>query len=70
MYDWQYNYQTRAAAAGLVKPLGTTRLALAKESFRWRAAANFNKIPVNVTETQSLDVFRNKLKTWIQENIR
>ena len=69
MYDWHYNYRTRAAAAGLVKPVGTARLTLAKDSFRWRAANNFNRIPVNITETNSLDSFKNKLKTWIRENV-
>ena len=57
------------AAAGLVKPVGTTRLALAQESFRWWAAANVNRIPVDITETNSLDSFKNKLKTWIRDNI-
>ena len=69
MFDWRYNYRTRAAAAGLVKLVGTARLALAQDSFRWRAAANFNKIPVNITEIISLDSFKKSLKTWIMENI-
>ena len=69
MFDWRYNYRTRAAAAGLVKPVGTARLALAQDSFRWRAAANFNRIPVNITEIISLDSFKKSLKTWIMENI-
>ena len=49
------------SSGGRAGQAGTTRT-LAKGSFSWQAAPNFNRIPVNISETLSLDVFKNKLK--------
>ena len=69
MFDWTYVHRTRAAASGIVKPIGIPKLCLTKESFRWRASSDFNNLPENIRNCESIGVFKLKLKAWVQENV-
>ena len=69
MFDWEYGRATRAAAAGLVKPVGLPRLALARDSFRYRAPELFNQLPVSVRHCDTVQSFKLAAKKWIQDHI-
>ena len=69
MFDWTYSRQTRSATSGLVKPIGTARLSLSKDSFRWRAATTFNSLPDEVRNCATISLFKSKLRQWIRDNV-
>lgn len=46
-----------------------TRLTLAKQSFCFRGAELWNKIPEEIRNCRKIGEFKVKLKTWIRENI-
>ena len=61
----EFPYNTRLAQSEAVR-MGSDfqcRLDLTKRSFMNRATISFN-------QTQKIEVFKKKLKTWVQENIR
>ena len=69
MFNWEYNYETRQAEAGVVKPLGVPRLDVSKQSFRYRAAEMYNKMPRELTSYDSVNMFKTAVKSWIIDNI-
>ena len=69
MFNWEYYYETRQAEAGVVKPLGVPRLDVSKQSFRYRAAEMYNKVPVELTNYDSVKMFKTAVKSWIIQNI-
>ena len=69
MFNWNYSHQTRAATSGIIKPIGTAHLSLAQNSFRWRAAVAFNSLPEHLRSSQSIEVFKSKLRLWVKENV-
>ena len=69
MFNWDYNYETRQAEAGVVKPRGVPRLDVSKQSFRYRAAEMYNKVPRELTNYDSVNMFKTAVKSWIIHNI-
>ena len=69
MFSWSYQYNTRQAESGHIRLEGRPRLELSKDSFRWRAAHQFNQLPADVRNSATLEKFKVKAKTWIMENI-
>jgi len=43
--------------------------ALNLKSFRFRAVSNWNRLPLQLRQTQDVAKFKSILKIWIQENI-
>ena len=69
MFTWEYNYNTRQAEAGAVRPIGIPRLDITRKSFRYRAAEMFNKLPIEMMSYSSITMFKTAVKSWIVGNI-
>ena len=68
MDSYVYLQQTRQATSGAVKPIGIPKLDIAKNSFRWRAAETYNKIPLEVIKMEDSNKFKKEIKSWIMNN--
>ena len=68
-FSWTYNYNTRQASGGLIRLRGKPRLELSKQSFRWRAANQFNQLPDTIRTSPTLASFKSTVKAWIRENV-
>ena len=42
---------------------------LANRSFRWRASKQWNKLPINLRHSESVQTFKKSLKIWIKANV-
>ena len=63
--------RTRQTDSNLLR-IGTHtdyNLELAGNSFRWRTAQQWNNLPVNLRNSQTIGEFKSKLKMWIMENV-
>ena len=69
MFSWSYQYNTRQAESGLIKHPGKPKLDISKNSFRWRAAKDYNQLPVEIRASPTIASFKSRLKGWIKENI-
>ena len=69
MFNWSYQYNTRQAEGGLIKLVGKPKLDITKNSFRWRAANEYNQLPLEIRKSLTLCSFKLKAKAWIQENV-
>ena len=69
MFSTKYNCDTRHARRALLRPTRNCELDLSEESFRWRAAKDFNALPLSVRKSSSLKTFKIDVKKWITENI-
>ena len=67
--SWNYQYRTRQAESDLVHPLGIPRLEISKNSFKWRAAQQYNQLPTHVRKSMSIQSFKLQVKTWIKTNV-
>ena len=69
MFSWTFNYNTRQAVGGLIRLVGKPKLDITRNSFRWRAANQFNQLPAEIRKCPTLANFKIKAKTWIKENV-
>ena len=69
MFSWTYNYNTRQAVGGVIRLVGKPKLDVTKNSFRWRAANQYNQLPAEIRRCQTLESFKSNAKTWIKENV-
>jgi hypothetical protein len=69
MFTWSYEVNTRQAASGQIRQTGRPRLDITKDSFRYRAADQYNQLPIEVRNSENLRTFKFKAKAWIQDNI-
>ena len=69
MFNSSYKYNTRQAEGGLIRLVGKPRLEVSRNSFRWRAANQFNQLPAEIRTCTSLASFKFKAKSWIQKNV-
>ena len=67
--SWSYQYRTRQADSGLIKLMGKPRLDVTKNSFKWRAATQFNQFPLEIRKLENILDFKSRTKTWIKANI-
>ena len=67
--SWTYPYLTRQAETGLIRVINKPKLELAKNSFRWRAANYFNKLPLDIRTCSKSEEFKVKVKPWILGNV-
>ena len=42
---------------------------LARKSFKYRSTRQWNQLPLNVRNAETLKEFKNQLKTWVLENV-
>ena len=69
MFSWYYKYNTRQAEGGTIRLIGKPKLELTKNSFRWRAANQFNQLPDEIKTCNSLESFKLSAKKWINANV-
>ena len=69
MFSWTFNYNTRQAVGGLIRLVGKPKLDITRNSFRWRAANQFNQLPAEIRTYPTLASFKIKAKTWLTENV-
>ena len=69
MFSWTYIYNTRQAVGGVIRLVGKPRLDVTKNSFRWRAANQYNQLPAEIRRCQTLASFKTNAKTCIKENV-
>ena len=69
MFSWSYQYTTRQAESGLIKLKGRPRLDITRNSFRWRAAEQFNSLPEIIRNSTRIFTFKKEAKKWISQNI-
>ena len=69
MFSWTFNYNTRQAVGGLIRLVGKPKLEITRNSFRWRAANQFNQLPAEIRKCPTLATFKTKAKIWIKENV-
>ena len=69
MYDWKYVYPTRQESKGLIKPIGTPRLSISQNTFKWTAANYYNSLPQTITSIKEMSNFKRDLKTWVMSNV-
>ena len=50
-------------------PTFGTRLELTRNSFRWRGAALYEALPVEIRKEQKLNRFKKNLNVWVKANI-
>ena len=67
--SWSYQYRTRQAESGLVKMVGRPRLEITRNSFRWRAANQYNQLSADIRNSETLVIFKLRVKTWIKINV-
>ena len=63
-----HNYDTRANS-GLNLKLKSTKLGIAKKSFRWRAVECYNSLPKNLKEEPLTKITKNMIKQWVMDSI-
>ena len=66
MFTMDYNCNTRQAARMEIRQdKDTPELELTKDSFRWRATKEYNKIPAEIRTISSIHLFKTRLWRWI-----
>ena len=69
MFNQSYQYNTRQAESGLIKHVRGPNLDISKSSFRWRAADQYNQLPLEIRTSQSTNAFKVNAKNWIKDHI-
>ena len=49
--------------------VGKPRLQTTKDSFKWRAAAQYNQLPAELRKCETLQTFKMNVKAWIKINV-
>ena len=68
----QFPYNTRLAQSDSVR-MGSefqSKLELTENSFMNRATISFNMLPPELREIEKVEIFKGKLKLWVQENVK
>ena len=69
MFNWSYRYNTRQADKGQIRLEGRPRLEITSNSFKWRAARQFNQLPSDILTSKTIKAFKGRVKSWIRENV-
>ena len=67
--SWAYQHRTRQAESGLIRLIGKPKLDISKNSFRHRAANEYNQLPAEIRNCDKLATFKLKTKNWIKDNV-
>ena len=68
----EFPYNTRLSQSDSVR-MGSEfqcKLELTEKSFMNRATLQFNKLPAELRQTEKIETFKRKLKTWVLENYK
>ena len=68
-FNTNYYYRTRQADSGKIRCTRTPELDLARDSFCWRAAELYNKLPSEIRSMKTLTLFKTGVKEWVKNNI-
>ena len=68
MFPTEYNYNTNQSHSNSIKQQGHPTLDLWQDSFRWRAAQDFNHLPSSIKNLQSITAFKLEAKNWVRAN--
>ena len=69
MFSTPYNYKTRQADEDKIRHEQKLKRDLAADGFRWRAAGQFNQLPLNIRNLASYPKFKISAKNWIRQNV-
>ena len=69
MFNWSYQYNTRQAESDLIRQVKRPNLDISKSSFRWRAASQYNQLPLNIRTSPGINIFKARTKKWIMDHI-
>ena len=66
-----HRYNTRRTAQHNIERthVDEARLKFASMSYRWRGHVQHSSIPHNLQDESDIQVFKSKLKSWVQENV-
>ena len=67
--SWAYQYRTRQAESGLIQLVGKPKLELSKNSFKFRAANQYNQLPSEIINCSTIKSFKCQAKAWIKTNV-
>ena len=65
-------YETRGAKKNIVErtSVEASRLNIASTSYRWRGHQQHTSLPESLKEERDINIFKNRLKSWIRNNIQ
>ena len=68
----QFPYNTRLAESDRVRmgPACMSKLEITEKSFMNRSTVSYNKLPSELRKISRVEVFKKKLKAWVQKNIK
>ena len=70
MFTMDYNCNTRQAARMEIRQdRDKPELELTKDSFRWRATREYNRIPAEIRRISSIQLFKTRLWRWIVADV-
>ena len=52
-----------------IGPTQDANFSISQQSFRWRASNLWNKLPIEIKQSSSLNEFKKALRKWIKLNI-
>ena len=69
--DGPYPYSTRRASSSSIRQSTSfkTNLDLCKQSFRWRGAALYEKIPASIRVLANMEKVKKALDTWVKQMV-
>ena len=67
----KYPYNTRQQVSGILRrlPDSEAKLDLTERSWCWRASRTYQDLPISIRKESKLRLFKNKLRTWVKENV-
>ena len=69
MFNFNYPRDTRLASSGCIrvsKP--KANLSLTMMSFKWRASAEYNRLPAELRKETDVAKFKKAVKAWVAKN--
>ena len=70
--DGSYSYTTRRSSTISIRQSKSfkTSLTLCKDSFRWRGAACYERLPWDIRQLQKIEEFKEQMDTWVKNNVK
>ena len=70
MFTTEYTCNTRQAARMEIRQdADTPDMTLTKDSFRWRAVGEYNRLPAEIRKLTSIKTFKTNLWRWVSKSI-
>ena len=68
MFSAKYSYKTKQARTGQIKHTRDLELQITKDSFRWRASEDYNGLPQEIRNLETVQMFKKAAKDWIRKH--